>query len=250
MQNQALKIILTLAMNMASALVALTAFKPGTAGFYVCAGLAMAIGNTLALFGTPIAMKPDETPKAILPGEISKFAFIPILFAGALLVSGCGTAGKAWTACELGKLPSTGQTAFALAQDLANNQNSTADDLTAAALAFAPGQFDCAAKALIAFLNGLNDSPAPADVPVRQALLSAGAASNHDHARAILREYLRGKTTSCAPVWIGLASPDRVRERPRLAVALLDPCEDAETCRQIVLDDGDADLPRLPQLRR
>jgi hypothetical protein len=136
-------------------------------------------------------------------------------------LAGCGTAGKAWTACELGKLPSTGQTAFALAQDLANNQNSTADDLTSAAMALAPGQFDCAAKALLAWLNGLNDAPAPADAPVRQALLSAGVASNHDHARAVLREYLRGKMTSCRPV----------------KVALLETCADGVACRPVVVDD-------------
>jgi hypothetical protein len=87
------------------------------------------------------------------------------------------------------------------AHDIADNQSSTAADLTTAALALAPGQFDCAAKALLAWLEGKVDAPAEEGAPVQRALLAASSASAHEHARGILREYLRGKSTSCKGVY-------------------------------------------------
>lgn len=71
MQNQALKIGLTLVMNTASALVGFAAFKQGSVGYIVCVVAASAVGNTLALFGTPMLSKaagPSQNV-VILPGE-------------------------------------------------------------------------------------------------------------------------------------------------------------------------------------
>jgi hypothetical protein len=188
--------------------------------------------SLMAMSNPSLRKGDEESPKMILPGEISKYGFIPILFAGAMLVSGCGAAGgKAWTACELGKLPAIGQTAFATAHDIADNQSSTAADLTTAALALAPGQFDCAAKALLAWLEGQADAPAEEGASVQRALLVASNASAHEHARGVLREYLRGKPTSCRPV----------------KVALLEPCFDPDTCRPVVVDD---DVPERLHVHR
>lgn len=117
-------------------------------------------------------------------------------------LAGCGTAGgKAFTACELGKLPSAAQTAWAVVQDVTSNPSSTTGDLTAAALTLLPGQLDCAAKALLAWLEGKVDAPAEEGAPVARALLVASNATAHEHARGILREYLRGKSTSCRGVY-------------------------------------------------
>lgn len=240
MQNKAVTVLLMLLMNTAQGLLTFSAFKQGSTGFIVCSVVGFVVTNMLAFLGSPIAVKAtdDEHPKMILPGEIAKVV-LPFLFVGALLTSGCATAGgKAWTACELGKLPAMGQVAFATAHDIADNQSSTASDLTTAALALAPGQFECAAKALLAWLGGLADKPAPDGASGMQALLAASTASVHDHARAVLRAYLKGKSTSCAPARYGLADPAQLRERPRVTVALLEPCEDAETCREIVIDDA------------
>lgn len=178
---------------------------------------------SLMAMANPSMGKGDEEPKMILPGEISKFGFIPILFAGAMLLSSCVTpAGQAFKACELGKLPAESQVAWATAQDIVSNPSSTTADLTAAALTLLPGQLDCAARALLAWLEGLADKPAPAGAAVGQALMSAWNGSVHDHAKNVLRAYLAGKSTSCRPV----------------RVALLEPCFDPDTCRPVVIDDG------------
>lgn len=136
-------------------------------------------------------------------------------------LAGCATApGKAWTACELEHLPQTGQTALVTVQDIAGNPNSTAADLATAALTLLPGQLDCAAKALLAWLEGLGARPASVEQPpVRMALLAAHSDFAHEHAIAVLRAYLAGKSTSCKAV----------------KVALLEPCADA--CREVVVDD-------------
>lgn len=73
MQNQAFLIILTVLMNTASGAVAMSLFKPGSAGFIACALAGMVLSNTLAVFGKPLTKKAgDEEPKAILPGEVAK----------------------------------------------------------------------------------------------------------------------------------------------------------------------------------
>lgn len=120
-----------------------------------------------------------------------------------ILLAGCSTAGgKAWTACELGKLPSAAQTAWATVQDITSNPSSTQGDLVSAALALAPGQLDCAAKALLAWLDGFKDAPAGEGAPVGRALLAAWQGSTHDHARALLRAYLAGKKTAACGVTV------------------------------------------------
>lgn len=68
MQNQAFLIILTVLMNTANGVVAMMLFHPGSAGFIVCALVGMALSNTLAVFGKPLA-KPKDIP---LPGETVK----------------------------------------------------------------------------------------------------------------------------------------------------------------------------------
>lgn len=180
------------------------------------------VGRVVKVLATPTG---DEEPKAkILPGEISKFAFLPILFAASVLVSGCATpAGRAFKACELGKLPAEGQTAWATVQDIVSNPSSSKEDLIAAGLSMLPGQLDCAAKALLAWLDGLKEPAGSDGMPVRQALLGAWHESAHDHARAVLREYLAGKSTSCRPTKVASASP-------------VD-CDDGHACRQVVVDD-------------
>jgi hypothetical protein len=185
--------------------------------------------SLMAMSNPSLRKGDEESPKMILPGEISKFAFLPILFAGAMLFSSCATpAGQAFKACELGKLPAEGQVAWATVQDITSNPSSTTSDLTAAALQLLPGQLDCAAKALLVWLEGKTDPAAAEGAPVQRALLAASNASAHDHARQVLREYLRGKSTSCRPV----------------KVALLEPCFDETTCRPVIVDDD------VPELRR
>jgi hypothetical protein len=164
--------------------------------------------SLMAMSNPSLRKGDEESPKMILPGEISKYAFIPILFAGATLISSCATpAGQAFKTCELGKLPSAAQTAWATVQDITSNPSSTTGDLTAAALTLLPGQLDCAAKALLAWLEGKVDAPAEEGAPIQRALLAASNASAHEHARGILREYLRGKPTSCRPVKVALLEP-------------------------------------------
>lgn len=218
MQNQTVIIVLTLLMNTLGGITAASLFKPGSVAFLVVSIAGLVVGNALAIFGRPMAAKTAswtvEEPKVILPGELGKFVFL--LFVGAALVSGCSTAGgKAFTACELGKLPSEAQVAWATVQDIVSAPDSTTDALTSAALALAPGQLDCAARALLAWLEGLSE-PAVATNPLRHAKM---ATSSHDHQRAVLKAYLAGKATSCRPV----------------RVALLETCTDA--CRPVVVDD-------------
>jgi hypothetical protein len=235
MQNQALLIILTLVMNTLNAIVALTVFKPGSVGFIVCAIAGAAISNTLALFGHPVASKDKAVSAGI--GLLLPLAFVVVA------LSGCATAGgKALTACELGKLPSEGQVAFATAQQIATNQNSTAADLEAAAMALLPGQLECGAKALLAWLESLASPNAFAAVhpPVRLALLAASDDVTREHAIAVLHEYLAAHpATACG-------------DAPRVAEAL-DVCDstdrpptDAHACRKLACDSEDVDCARLP----
>lgn len=171
--------------------------------------------------------QPDqEEPKLKLPPSAIAKAVLPLLLLPALLVSGC-----AFGRCELGKLSSAGQIAFATAQDIASNPDSTEVELTKAAFAFLPGQLECASQALLDWLLKKQ---------ARKAGLAFGAMTvdPDQHKIAVLRAYLAGKKLACSPMRIGLADPLQLRERPhRAAVALLEPCEDAETCRQIVIDD-------------
>lgn len=192
MQNQAVIIVLTVLMNTLGGITAASLFKPGSVAFVVVSIAGLIVGNALAIFGRPMAKRADsEEPKDILPGELGKFAFLPILFAGAMLMSGCSTAGgKAFTACELGKLPSAAQTAWATVQDITSNPDSTQGDLIGAALALVPGQLDCAAKALLAWLDGL----APAR---KMGMALMAPVDPHEHAKTLLRAYLAGKTASC-----------------------------------------------------
>jgi hypothetical protein len=132
-------------------------------------------------------------------GKLPKFTTV---YLALVCLTGCGTTGgKAWTACELDHLPQTGQTALVTVQDIASNPNSTSADLTTAALTLLPGQLDCAAKALLAWLEGLgNQAQSKEQPPVRQALLAAHSDFAHEHAISVLREYLKGNPTSCRPV--------------------------------------------------
>jgi hypothetical protein len=222
MQSQALIVVLTILMNTLGGITAAALFPPGSVGFIVVAIAGLVVGNTLALFGRPALRRVDqeEPKKFALPGEIAKVV-LPFLFAGAMLSSGCGTAGgKALKACELGKLSATGQEAFATVHDLVDNPGSSPTILAEAALTLLPGQLDCAAKAVLAWLDSLRDPPAPDGASVRMALTAAHTQTVHEHARDVLREYLHGRPTSCRPV----------------RVAQLEPCAEGAACRQVVID--------------
>lgn len=230
---------------------------PATGTLHKFGLLAMLI---LTALGVRAAAKwmPTEEPKMILPGEISKFAFLPILFAGAMLLSGCQTAGgKALKTCELNALPAAMQSVEAEVLALAMDPSSWAQDLITLAVKLGKDQVACAAQALAAFFDR---TPAPDTLASSVRAFASGPPTDSEaraHAKKVLHDYLtRPETsTSCRPVpaawlqrgvsllehpssvhWVPaiLAAPVAVHIEP---VAQFEPCADEEACRPVVVDD-------------
>jgi hypothetical protein len=154
-------------------------------------GLLLIVNHQLAAFWAP----PADAKMPLPPGS-SLRAMLPLAFL-ALTLSGCATAGgKALGACELGQLPSEGQIGFATAQQIASNPNSTTADLESAALQLLPGQLECGAKALLAWLESLGQPAAPSTKGKMspRALL---VASSNDHAIQVLKQYLAAHPAAC-----------------------------------------------------
>jgi len=113
-----------------------------------------------------------------------------------LLALGCqSSAGGAWKACEIGKLPTEAQTALATGEQIAMNPGSAVGDLEAAGLSFLPGQFECAMAALVAWIEKQPTPSTHTDV-----MAAASIDAQRWHALDLLHAYLAAhRPVACAP---------------------------------------------------
>jgi hypothetical protein len=148
-----------------------------TSGLHETAIVAAISGAIMASIGAANPSNRGDAPRALLP----------LLFIAAMTLAGCKTAGfQSWKTCELSKLPAGASAAVAVAQEAAADPSSTVASLEQAAMGLAPGQFECALQALLAWWATPSAKGAPS--PTRR------------HEIEVAQAYLSRHTAQCSPV--------------------------------------------------